>query len=129
MSWVNLSRAPRLLRNFNKGKHYRPYKHSNEYFKKCLLENLSKEVLVNNDHGSQRFYDINITTLNQHVLCKKKCTPGNQIPFLTKDLSKVIMTRSRSLIFSIIRQKKIGLFIYTLSKCPDGIRPGGLASW
>ena len=37
------------------------------------------------------------------------------------------MTRSRSLIFSIIRQKKIGLFIYTLSKCPDGMRPGGLA--
>ena len=70
--------------------HYRPYKH---YFKKCLLEKLSKEVLVNNDDGFQRFCDINITTLNEYA-SKKKYARGNQMPFLTKILSKAIMTRS-----------------------------------
>ena len=76
--------------------HYRSYKHfSNEYFRKCLLEKLSKEVLVCNDDGFQRFSDINITTLNEHVRSKKKYAGGNQMPFLRKDLSKAIMTRSR----------------------------------
>ena len=76
--------------------HYRSYKHfSNEYFRICLLEKLSKDVLVNNDDGFQRFCDINIITLNEHALSKKKYARGNQMPFLTKDLSKAIMKRSR----------------------------------
>ena len=93
--------------------HYRSYKYfSNEYFEKCLLEKLSNEVLVNNDNDFQRFCDINITTLNDHAPSKKKYALGNQMPFLMKDLSKAIMTSLVSTInFSIIRKKKIGLFI------------------
>ena len=60
-----------------------------------MLEKLSKEVLVNNDDGFQRFCDVNITTLNEHAPSKKKYARGNQMPFLTKYLSKAIATRSR----------------------------------
>ena len=43
---------PRLI-------NYRSYKNfSNEAFRKCLLEKLSKDVFVNNDEGLQRFCDI-----------------------------------------------------------------------
>ena len=34
-------------------------------------------------------------TLNWFPLIKKKYAPGNQMPFMTKNLSKEIMTRSR----------------------------------
>ena len=62
--------------------HYRSYKHfSNQYFRKYLLEKLSKEVLVNNDNGFQRFCDINITTLNEHAPSKERNARGNQMPF------------------------------------------------
>ena len=55
----------------------RSYKHfSNEYFRKCLLEKLSKEVLVNTDDGFQRFCDINITTLNKNAPSKKSILEG-----------------------------------------------------
>ena len=76
--------------------HCRSYKHfSSEYFRKCLLEKLSKEVLVNNDNGFQRFCDINITALNEHAPSNKKCAQGNQMPFLTEDLSRAAMRRSK----------------------------------
>ena len=76
--------------------HYRSYKYfSNEYFRKRLLEKLSKEVLVNNNNGFQRFCDINITTLNIHAPSKKKYARGNQVLFLMKGSSKAIMARFR----------------------------------
>ena len=50
---------PRLINN-------RCYKNfSNEAFRECLLEKLSKQVFVNNDEGLQRFCDINLQVLNQ----------------------------------------------------------------
>ena len=74
---------------------YRSYKNfSNEAFRECLLEKLSKEVFVNNDGGLQRFCDINLQVLNQHAPQKIKCVRGNQMSFMTKQLSKEIM-RSR----------------------------------
>ena len=76
--------------------YYRSYKYfSNEYFRKCLLEKLSKEVLVNNNNGFQRFCDINITTLNIHAPSKKRYARGNQVLFLMKGSSKAIMARFR----------------------------------
>ena len=76
--------------------HYRSYKYSsNEYYRKCLLEKLWKGALVNNKKCFQRFYDKNITTLNEYTPSKKQYTLGNQIPFLMNDLSKAIMARSR----------------------------------
>ena len=80
---------PRLI-------NYRSYKNfSNEVFRECLLEKLSKEVSVNNDEGLQRFCDINLQVLNQHAPQKLKYVRGNQTPFMTKQLSKEIMKRSR----------------------------------
>ena len=68
---------------------YRSYKHfSNEAYRE-----FSKEVFVNNDDSLQRFCDINI--LNRHAPRKRKLARSNQMPFITKDLSKAIMKRSR----------------------------------
>ena len=75
---------------------YRSYKNfSNEAFRECLLEKLSKEIFENNDEGLQRFCDINLQVLNQHAPQKIKYVRGNQMPFMTKQLSKEIMKRSR----------------------------------
>ena len=60
-----------------------------------LLHALSKEVFVNNNDGLQRFCDININILNRHAPRKRKLARGNQMPFITKELSKAIMKRSR----------------------------------
>ena len=72
------------------------YKHfSNEAYRESLLHKLSKEVFVNNDDGLQRFCDITINILNRHATHKRKHARGNQMTFITKDLSKAIMKRSR----------------------------------
>ena len=68
---------------------------SNEAYRESLLHELSKEVFVNNDDGLQRLCDININILNRHAPRKRKHAPGNQMPFMTKDLSKTITKRSR----------------------------------
>ena len=44
---------------------------------------------------SERLFDMNITTLNENALSKKKVCSRESILFLTKDLSKTIMTRPR----------------------------------
>ena len=75
---------------------YMSYKSfSNEAFRQCLLKKLSKEVFVNNDEGLQRFCNINLQVLNQHASQKIKYVRGNQMPFMTKQLSKEVMKRSR----------------------------------
>ena len=74
---------------------YRSYKQfANEAYRESLLHELSKEVFVNNDDGLQRFYDININILNSHASRNRKLARGNQMPFITKDLSKAMMKRS-----------------------------------
>ena len=76
---------PRLI-------NYRSYKNfSNEAFRECLLEKLSKEIFEHNDDGLQRFCDINLQVLNQHAPQKIKYVRGNQMPFMTKQLSKEIL--------------------------------------
>ena len=47
-------------------------------------KNFSKEILVSNDDGLQRFCDIKLQLLNQHVPQKIKYVWGNQMPFLEK---------------------------------------------
>ena len=39
----------------------------------------------------QRFCDMSINILNRHALRKRKHARGNQMPFITKDLSKAVM--------------------------------------
>ena len=75
---------------------YRSYRDfSNETFKVSLINNLSNEVFVNNDDGLQKFWKPTTDTLNSFAPIKKKYAPGNQIPLMSKSLSKEIMTRSR----------------------------------
>ena len=75
---------------------YRSYRQfSNEKFRENLLLNLSKESLVNDADGFQKFCDIGLETLDKLALCKQKYVRSSQMPFLTKELSKEIVTRFR----------------------------------
>ena len=75
---------------------YRSYKHfSNKAYRGSLLYELSKWVFFNNDDALQRLCDVNINILNRHAPRKRKPARCNQMPFVTKDLSKAIMKRSR----------------------------------
>ena len=47
-------------------------------------KNFSKEIMVSNDNGLQRFCDIKLQLLNQHAPQKIKYVWGNQMPFLEK---------------------------------------------
>ena len=75
---------------------YRSFKHfSKEAFRVSFKNNLSNEVYVNNDNGLERICKTAIDTLNKIAPIKKKYARGNQMPFMTKELSKEIMLRSR----------------------------------
>ena len=75
---------------------YRSYKHfSNEVFRENLLAKLSQQTFVNNDYGFKEFCNITLKTLDKYALRKTKHARGNQMPFVTEDLSKNIMKRSR----------------------------------
>ena len=75
---------------------YRSYKDfSNETFRDCLVNNLPNEIFSNNDNGLEKFCKTTMDTLNLFAPIKKKYARGNQMPFMTKDLSKEMMTRSR----------------------------------
>ena len=68
---------------------YRSYKNfSNEKFKSCLLNELRKEDFVNKDKGFEKFCNIGMNVLNKHAPRKKKNVRGNQVPFMTKYISK-----------------------------------------
>ena len=74
---------------------YRSYKHfSNEVFRENLLGKLSQQTFVNNDYGFEKFCNITLKTLDKYAPRKAKHARGNQMPFMTKDLSKNIMKRS-----------------------------------
>ena len=75
---------------------YRSYKHcSNEIFRESLLEKLSQQTFVNNVYGFEKLCNITLKTLDKYAPCKAKHAKGNQMPFMTKDLSKNIMKGSR----------------------------------
>ena len=73
---------------------YRSYNNfSNEYYRKCLFNELKRETFVNNDRGFEKFCDMSIKLLNKHAPIKMKYRRGNHMPFTTKDLSKAIMKK------------------------------------
>ena len=69
---------------------------SNEVFRESLLGKLSQQTFLNNDYGFERFCNITLKTLDKYAPRKAKHARGNQMPFMTKDLSKNIMKRSRN---------------------------------
>ena len=66
---------------------------SNETFRVSLINNLSNEVFVNNDDGLQKLCKTTMDTLNSFA--RGKYVRSNQMLFMTKNLSKEIMTKSR----------------------------------
>ena len=60
-----------------------------------MFNELKKETFVNNNRGFEKFCDMSIKLLNKHTPIKKKYKRGNQMPFVTKDLSKAIMKTSK----------------------------------
>ena len=61
---------------------------------KIYYMNSQRRFSNNNDDGLQRFCDISFNVLNRHAPRKRKLPRGNQISFITKDLSKAMMRRS-----------------------------------
>ena len=64
-------------KNFKKIKpriiNYRSYNNfSNEYYRKCLFNELKRETFVNNDRGFEKFCDMSIKLLKRHALIKKE---------------------------------------------------------
>ena len=75
---------------------YRSFKHfSNEEFRKSSIDNLSNQMYVSNGDGFSMFCKISIDTLNSFAPIKNKFVRANQMPFITKKLSREIMKRSR----------------------------------
>ena len=56
---------------------------------------MSRENVIDNNDGFQRFCHIRLDALNKHVPRKKKHTRGNQMSFFNKQLLKAIMTRTK----------------------------------
>ena len=52
---------------------------SDEYYRKCLFNELKRENFVNNDRGSENLCDMSIKLLNKHAPIKNKYKRGNQI--------------------------------------------------
>ena len=89
-----------LRKSFKKLKarviNYRSYKDFvNEVFRENMLGKLSQQTFVNNDYGFEHFCNITLKTLDKYAPRKEKHVRGNQMPFMTKDLSKNIMKRSQ----------------------------------
>ena len=87
-------------RSFNKYQpkivNHRSYKTcSSETHRATLMDDLSKEIFINNDYGFHRFGHISLGALNKHARIKKKYALGNQMPFFNNQLSKAIMTRTK----------------------------------
>ena len=73
---------------------YRNYKNfSNELFRADLINKLSNNSIPKDDLIG--FLDACKKSLDQHAPPKKKYIRANQAPFMTKELNKEIMTRSR----------------------------------
>ena len=68
---------------------------SDETFRVSLINNSSNEVFLHNDDDLEKFCKTIMDTLNSVPPIKKKCALDSQILFMTKALSKKIMTSLR----------------------------------
>ena len=89
---------------------------------------MSNEVFVDNDDGLGQFCRITIDTSNLFASIKKKYARGNQMPFITKNLSKEITTRSRLKNKNFKHKTKENRLLYTqqINKCVSLLRKTNL---
>ena len=92
---------------------YRSYNNfSNEYYRKCLFNELKRETFLNNDQGFKKFCDMSIKLLDMHAPIKKKYKRGNQMPCIAKDLSKAITKRSKLRINYLKNKTDANIMLY-----------------
>ena len=91
---------------------------------KHLGNNLSNEVFSNNDNGLEKFCKTTMDTLNLFAPMKKKYARGNQMSFMTKDLSKEMMTRPKLRNKSLKDKTEENRLLYTQqrNKCVSLLR-------
>ena len=73
---------------------------------------MPNEVFIKNDDGLETFCKTIMDTLNSFAPIKKH-PRGNQMPFMTKNLSKEIMTRSRLRNVYLKHKTEENRFLYT----------------
>ena len=71
---------------------------------------------MNNDRGFERFCDMSVKILNKYAPIKKKYKTENQMPFVTKGLSKAIVNRSK-LINNYLKTKLMQTECYARNHC------------
>ena len=74
---------------------------------------MSKENVINNDDGSQRFCTISLDALNKRAPRKKKHARGNKMPFFNKELSKAIMTPTKLWNIFLQNRSDENIILYT----------------
>ena len=84
-----------MRKNFKKTKpriiNYRSYNNfSNEYYRKCLFNELKRETFVNNDRGFEKFCDMSIKLLKKHAPIKKNTKEAIKCPLLQKIFLKLL---------------------------------------
>ena len=71
---------------------------------------------MNNDRGFERFCDMSVKLLNKYAPIKKKYKTENQMPFVTKGLSKAIVKTSK-LINNYLKTKLMQTECYARNHC------------
>ena len=64
-------------------------------YKNLLIKWVNKSRFCQNDKGFEKICNISMKVLNKHAPQKKKIVRDNQMPFMTKHLSKEKLKRSR----------------------------------
>ena len=64
-------------------------------YKNLFIKWVNKSRFCQNDKGFEKISNISTKVLNKHAAQKKKFVRDNQMPFMTKNLSKEKLKRSR----------------------------------
>ena len=78
---------------------------------------MSSEFFANNNDELEKFCKTTMDTLNSFAPIKKKYSCGNQMPFMTKNLSKEIMARSRLRNRYLKHKTEENRLLYTQQRC------------
>ena len=129
LSNFHLMTVTSMIKNLKKirprVKNYGFYKYfSDKRFTVSPINQLSNEVFVNNYDGLKKYCKKTMDTLNFFAPIKKNYARGNQIFFMSKNISKDIMTKSRLRNKYLKHKSKENCLVYTLqrSRCVSLLR-------